>query len=51
MNETAYQIASDGIPSLIDRMLEAGAIFEDVLSELRDQIDNCELDKEGFVNA
>lgn len=38
MNDDAYMILSEGVPALIDRALEAGASFDEILTELREQI-------------
>lgn len=49
MNDEAYMIASEGIPNLIDRMMEQGCDFDAAVEELKEQIDTAIANKDEYT--
>ena len=41
LTDLAYAIASDGIPDMLDAMLEAGATFDAAVNEIREQLETA----------
>lgn len=48
MIDEAYFILSDGIPGLIDRAMMAGATFDEVMEEIRGQLEIAESNRDEY---
>ena len=51
MNDDAYFILSEGIPALIDRALATGASFDEVMEEIRQQLNIAEDNRDEYVSG